>query len=157
MNAILVSVISSVSGALAAYTFNFFHWRMVNKNQSMIESGKVLLNYIEKIETTSMKYWSTDSLTDDTQRVKSEKKINEIELKSLLKLTNSLINDFTSISHDKLLASEAFKLHSFLEKCFDLITGDEFETIDKKADFNKCAKLANEFNLIKVIILKKTY
>lgn len=146
MNAILLSIISSFSGAFAAYIFNFFHWRMVNKNQSVIESGKVLFMYLEKIEKISTLYWSKDS--DNLDEAKLKKKLEEIELKSLLKITNSLITDFTSISAEKLLPSESIKLHSFLDKSFDLITGGEFESANKKADFNKCAQIANEFNLI---------
>jgi len=135
-----------------AFLFNYLHWRIQEKKKSILSTASTLNEYLDNLELEALNYWSKNF--EDKGNPETQKKILEIRIKSLLKVSRRVINELAAKDLQSILPSENLKLNNFSSQIFDLVTGEPFEDDDYDKDFTKCAKISNKINEVKVIILK---
>lgn len=126
--------------AFAAYTFNHLHWVYVEKKKKTTRSGSLLIETVENLQNLALDYWSTDH--SDIKNQNNKKKIMEIKIRSLCLLLNSLSADFLEKIPSRTESKHLIQIRQFPSKAFDIASGGEFETNNKKEDYNRCAKIS---------------
>ncbi|MFT4805798.1 MAG: hypothetical protein ACI9YE_003025 [Psychroserpens sp.] len=148
----LKAIFLVIVAASSAFLFNFFLLRLQAKSKSILSTASTLLEYLEQIENESVNYWSKNfSINLDKE---TSKKILEIKIKSLLKITRQILRELLAKDLESIMHSEKFHLSNFSSDIFDLVTGSSFEDEDFDKDLVKCAKISNSINSVKVITLK---
>jgi hypothetical protein len=137
-----------------AFSFNYLHWRLQEKNKCILSTASTVLDYLVQIEEQSISYWSMSFITDPNISHLTSKKILEIRIKSLLKVSRKVLLQLTSNELKSILISEKLFLNNFSSEIFDLVTGDTFEDEDIEPDLIKCAKISNKVNNAKALVLK---
>jgi hypothetical protein len=122
-------IISVILGALLGYFFNRFHWSWTEKKKKETESFSKLSTLISELEELSVDYWIKDNNEDDEK--------NEVYIKSKIRLLTKYIRRINT-------QNESIKndLNEFVSDVFDLITGDDFESKDRKASKTKAIAIS---------------
>jgi len=149
---ILKAVFLVLVAAGTAFLFNFIHWRLQEKKKSILSTASTLLQYLEQVESESINYWSKNYINNENDE--TSKKILEIKIKSILKITRRVLSELLTKDLESLAPSEKIRLSNFPSEIFDLITGNSFEDEEFEQDFIKCAKISSKVNDVKVISLK---
>lgn len=145
---LLFGVLVAITGAFSAYLFNLFHWRMIEKKRIASRITGELSSLIERLESTAVKYW----IQDYREQEKEEINATEVVLKSNLRLIHHYIRDSHSIfAVDKKTAISRL-LEDFHIEIFDLVTGDDFESITRKASKSKAMKISSRCSDIRAKI-----
>lgn len=148
----LVEILTSaVLIAFAAYVFNYLHWLQVEKKKKTSLKGKILIQTIDKLKDISIDYWSMDHSSQNADQIR-KKKIDEINIRSLCLLVSSLNDEFLTVLPSKTDSDKLIRVREFPSRLFDLSSGGEFETTNKKADFQRCSKLSVECHKVISII-----
>jgi len=147
------AVFVTVIGASSAYLFNYFHWRMVTKREAISESHTALVNLICKLESTSMKYW----LRDYDEKNRSIEQESEILIKTNIHLITEHAQGIIKKQGNILSTSTILKLKRFPVEIFDVATGDDFESREKKASKNKASKISRLCLDIRTSLLSVDY
>jgi hypothetical protein len=124
-----IPIISVILGALLGYFFNRFHWSWTEKKKKETDSFTKLSTLINELETLSVEYWTKDRGEDDEK--------NEVYIKSKIKLLTKYVR-FIDTKHE-LIKKE---LDNFASDLFDLVTGDDFESKDRKASKKKAINIS---------------
>jgi hypothetical protein len=144
-----------ILAGLTAFSFNYLHWRLQEKNKCILSTASTVLDYLVQIEEQSISYWSMSCFsTEPIIHHLTSKKILEIRIKSLLKISRKVILQLTSNELKSISISEKLFLNNFSSEIFDLVTGDTFEDEDIEPDLIKCAKISNKVNNAKALALK---
>jgi len=129
---------SGLFGAFAAYIFNLLHWCSTEKIRKVEMLCNSIYNVIDKIEDHSIKYW----ITSPSELDRATTKQLEISIKSLLRSQISLTENLSKLtkksSHINILQA-AQKLN---DRLFELSTGDEFESNDRRVRPTKCHNIS---------------
>jgi len=133
---IFIPIISAIIGASSAYSFNFFHWKMVERKKKESESLSMLSTLITEIETLTVDYWTKDQK-------------NEVYIKSRIRLLTKYIR---LINNKKSYKNISNDIDSFASDIFDLVTGDEFESKNRKASKPKAMSISLRCADIRAII-----
>jgi len=115
-----IPIISVTIGALLGYFFNRFHWSWTEKKKKETESFAKLFTLISELETLSVDYWTKDHDEDDEK--------NEVYIKSKIRLLTKYTRAITT--QDKSIKNE---IENFVSDIFDLVTGGDFESKNRKA------------------------
>ena len=137
-----------------AFSFNYLHWRLQEKNKCILSTASTVLDYLVQIEEQSISYWSASFNTEQSSSHLTSKKILEIRIKSLLKVSRKVLLQLTSNELKSILTSEKLFLNNFSSEIFDLVTGDTFEGEVIEPDLIKCANISNKVNNAKALVLK---
>lgn len=135
MSEFISAIISATVGAFSASAFNYFHWKMVEKKHKESEYLAILSKVIAELEDLSLEYWIKDANDEDSK--------NEAYLKSKL----WFLQKYTRLKKDK-------ELNDFVSEMYDLITGGDFETKNRKASNAKAIKISKKFSDIKVYVYR---
>ena len=135
-------------GAFSAYLFNLFHWRVLEKKKKISNIGVQLTTLINELESIAVQYWLHDYAKERLQ----QSSIAEISIISKLRLITRYIGLITPELKKGTTASGKQKLEDFGLDIFDLITGDEFESIDRKASKPKAMKISKKCSDIRAVI-----
>jgi len=147
--ALLQMSLVAVIGALSAYIFNALHWKMVERNKKVSSVAIELRAIINDLESISVDYWTKDYIEENRQDIH----IAEISIKSKVRLISRYIKLIIAELNIKKADQNAHKLEEFSLNIFDLVTGDEFESRDRKSSKPKAQKILNECSDIRVTIL----
>lgn len=139
----------AVVGALSAYIFNALHWKIVEKNKKISGVTLELRYLINDLESISVEYWTRDYKEEDHQDIS----VSEISIKSKIRLISRYIKLVTSELKTKNGDQNILKLEEFSLNIFDLVTGDDFESRERKSSKRKAQKILNECSDIRVTIL----
>jgi len=139
----------AIIGALSAYFFNAMHWKIVERKKKMSSVMIELRSIINDLESISVKYWTKDYCEKDRQDIG----ISEISIKSKVRLISRYIKLIISESKLKDKDQNGQKLEDFSLNIFDLVTGDDFESRERKSSKGKAQKILNECSDIRVTIL----
>jgi len=138
----------AIIGAFSAYLFNYFHWKTVKRNEHLSLMCSDLRVLISDLESISVMYW----LRDYDELEKYENHISEINIKSYLKLIRenirNLSNELNELNTFKLEQLNK-GLNNFSSEIYDLITGDDFESLNRKAQKNKAHQISYRCSIIK--------
>lgn len=124
-----IPIISVIMGALLGYFFNRFHWSWTDKKKKETDSFTKLSTLISELETLSVEYWTKDHDENDEK--------NEVYIKSKIRLLTKYVR-FIDTKHE-LIKKE---LDDFLSDLFDLVTGDDFESKNRKASKQKAINIS---------------
>jgi hypothetical protein len=115
-----IPIISVIIGALLGYFFNRSHWSWTEKKKKETESFTKLFTLISELETLSVDYWTKDHNEDDEK--------NEVYIKSKIRLLTKYTRAINT--KDKSIKNE---IDNFVSDIFDLVTGGDFESKNRKA------------------------
>lgn len=115
-----IPVFSVVIGALLGYFFNRFHWSWTEKKKKTTESFSKIVTLISELETLSVDYWTKDHGEDDEK--------NEVYIKSKIRLLTKYTRAINTNDH-----SIKNEIDNFVSDIFDLVTGGDFESKNRKA------------------------
>lgn len=133
-------VISVTIGVVLGFFSNRFHWEYTEKKKKESESFEKLSNLISDIESLSVEYWTKDR---DDENAK-----NEVYIKSKIRLLSKYIRNIKT--KDKSIKSE---LEHFSFDIFDIITGDDFESSQRKASKSKAISISRKCSDINANLL----
>ena len=146
---ILQMMLVAVVGALSAYLFNVFHWKVVEKKKKISGATNELRDLINDLEKVSVEYWVRDYNEKDKESIS----VDEVSIKSKVRLISRYIQIVVSEIKNKKASQEIQKLDDFRSDIFDLVTGDEFESKDRKSSKGKAQKILNKCSDIRATIL----
>lgn len=137
-----IPIIAAIIGAFSAYSFNYFHWKMVEKKKKNSELLLMLSTLITELETLAVNYWSRDQNKEDRK--------DEVYIKSRIRL---LTKYKKQINKNKNSNKDIIDdLESFGSDIFDLTTGDDFEMNNRKASKQKAINISYRCSDIRAII-----
>lgn len=136
---VLIPLISALVGALSAFLFNRFHWKMVEKKKKETDLFVKISTLIGELETLSVQYWIKDHNENDDEK--------EVYLKSKFRLLNKYIRAI-----DVKAKSIKNELVEFESDTFDLVTGEDFESKKRKASKQKAILITYKFSEIYVSV-----
>ena len=128
---LISAFVGACLGSFLAFCFNRLHWRWTEKEKQERESFSKLLTLIDALEAVSVEYWIKDHNEDDAK--------NEVYIKSKHRLIDRYIREINT--KDKLIKKE---LEDFASNIFDVITGDNFESEERKLSKNKAISILNK-------------
>lgn len=139
-------IFTAITAALAAYFFNFIQWINSERWKKFDEDKKILLSVIGNLRLTSVKYWSK-KYEDNTEKI-----LDESSIKQELKILDRIMRTYCSSYNDSFLVSDVVFLSNFSSLCYDLITGDDFESSEKDEDVSKCKRISTVMTKAYIII-----
>jgi len=135
-------------GALSAYLFNFFHWKMVEKKGKISKIAIGLSDLIHDLEEVSVSYWVCDYKEEKQQEIH----VAEISIKSKRHLISKYIRIISTELNTIKTASVKQHLEEFNLDIFDLVTGDGFESKTRVASKQKAMEIAKRCSDVKAMI-----
>lgn len=139
---VFIPIVSALIGALSAFLFNRFHWTMVERKKKESESLTMLSTLITELETLAVDYWTKDYNKEDQK--------NEVYIKSRIRLLTKYIR---LINKDKKENKDIKNdLEAFESDIFDLTTGDDFESKNRKASKQKAMSISFRCSDIRALI-----
>ncbi|MDN3639635.1 hypothetical protein QWY82_12595 [Simiduia curdlanivorans] len=126
-------LLGAFAAALAAYLFNWMHWRYARREEKIDATARVLAALLSEIEELSIKYWSASDVSSD------EVIRQEIIIKSRFKLSISCCQKLESLSKKDRI-NQARRITSLTTEAFDVVTGGRFESKDRQVDKRVAAK-----------------
>lgn len=136
-------------GALSAYLFNYFHWKMVSKKNKLSGLCTAFTSLINELERVSVLYW----LTPYQRASQREAHTLEIQIKSNRQLTSKYIKSISLQLSGKQYDPVKKKLKDFDQEMFDLITGDGFESQSREISKSKAAQISKRCVSIKAAVI----
>ncbi len=136
-------------GALSAYLFNLFHWKMVEKKRKIARQCFAVIALIDDLEKISVAYWVKDYNAEEIVQIHAE----EISIKAKRHLMSKYIKLLSSDLRGKQTSSIKMKLEELDDEIFELLTGDGFETASRVGSKPRAFKIAKRFADVKVAIL----
>lgn len=149
LNAGLYGVFVVLVGALSAYLFNYFHWRMESKKSELSVLVDALTSLVNELERASISYWLT-SYQDSSEQ---KNHALAIQIKSNRHLSSTYIKLISSQLNTKQHDSVKKDLECFNQKMFELLTGDSFETRDRMMSKSRATKISVHCVRIKAAII----
>jgi hypothetical protein len=122
--AIFFAIFVAILGALSAFLFNYFHWRIVRKTDKLYNVGSELKDLIKDLEDEALRYWVSSYASSRKEDVS----ISEISIKSMIRQVELQTKTLIELSGEKKLNSKKEKIENFPSEIFDLITGGDFES-----------------------------
>ena len=142
------AVFIAFMGAFSAYLFNLFHWVMVNKKQRKDGIGIALSVLVGELESISVTYWLNDYDKECKQKIHA----TEIAIKSKIRLIIRYIGILSAELNSKKSESNRKELKDFSLDIYDLVTGDDFESVSRVASKSKAIKISTKCSDIKAMI-----
>lgn len=133
-------IISVVLGAILGFYLNRLHWKYTEQNKKEASLFEKLSKLISEIETLSVEYWIKDRDDDDVK--------SEVYIKSKILLLSNYIRNIKMT--DKSIKSY---LEKFSLEIFDVITGGEFESSQRKASKSKAISISRKCTDINASLL----
>lgn len=125
---LILPVVSVVIGVLLGFISNRVHWKLSEKDKNQRDLLEKLSELIDDIEEITVEYWTKDSNDDDNKR--------EVYIKSKLRFLEKFIR--IKIKDGKLKT----ELNDFISDVYDLATGDDFESKNRKASKPKAISIS---------------
>jgi hypothetical protein len=138
----------AVIGAFSAYLFNFFHWKMIERKRRLSLISGALTSIVEDLESMAVLYWVKDYKEEDKEEICA----TEVVLKSKIFLINHLIRVVLPSLDTNRHYSTIGSLKDFQAKIFDLVTGDDFESRNRKASKVKAMRISRHCSDIRAKI-----
>jgi hypothetical protein len=135
-----IPIIAVIIGAFLGYFFNRFHWSWIEKKKKETDAFIKLSTLISELETLSVEYWTKDRDEDDVK--------NEVYIKSKIRLLTKYVR-LMDKKHDVIKT----ELDNFVSDLYDLVTGDDFESKDRKASKQKAMKISYRCTDVNATIL----
>lgn len=138
-------------GAFSAYIFNFLHWKMVDKRNKLSKIGESLNILIKDLEVCAIEYWTKDYNELEQHQIN----VLEISLKSRLLLIPKyilILNAELAGLDRKKHTLTTNKLTEFGCQIFDLVTGGEFESKQRKASKSKAMRISSQCSNVRAKI-----
>ncbi|PCJ35539.1 MAG: hypothetical protein COA75_10315 [Cellvibrionales bacterium] len=149
-DALIITVIGAISGAIAAFLFSFFHWKLEGKRNAVAETALSLKEVVFDFESIAIKYWLTDFKVEELVECQT----CEIRIKSFFKLIVKYSRLLSSLSLNNRGAEIAKSIESFSDSVFDLTTGGEFESVNRKPSKGRAAKIAIDCAKVRAELLE---
>ena len=136
-------------GALSAYLFNYFHWKMISKKNKLSGLCTAFTSLINELERVSVLYW----LTPYQRASQREAHTLEIQIKSNRQLTSRYIKSISLQLSGKQYDPVKKELKNFDQEMFDLITGDGFESQSREISKSKATQISKRCVSIKAAVI----
>lgn len=167
-----VALVGSLSSVLAAFVFNLFYWRRIDKKKklsSRIDEYLVALDTFEKVAT---EYWLFPYHKRHTKKISLQEMRIISNLTLLRKSTNKLADTVPSNFLVRVIAAIPFQffaklkvkvgncrqndarkeLIAFSSRIFDITTNDDYGSISRKEDLKKVNSIITECTKIKMFL-----
>jgi hypothetical protein len=128
---LISAFVGACLGSFLAFLFNRLNWKLTEQDKQKKELFSKLATLIENLEKLSVEYWITDHNEEDAK--------NEVYIKSKHRLLVKYIREINT--KDKTIKKE---LEDFADKIFDVITGDDFESKERKLSKSKAISISNQ-------------
>ena len=150
-SALSIGVISALAGAFSAFIFNVIFQLYLNKRQKQSNLVEMLLLSLDNINSMARDYW----IEGYRNEIKCQIYIQEIKIKSELALLRKIFEIYKSTDNRKNRDMVCKDIDDFLKKSYDLITGDQFESVDRLPSNLIATEIAILFSTAKLKILPR--
>ena len=137
---IVIPLMAGFIGALSAFLFSMRQVNLVSIRESRERVAREICSCINDLQCQSVEYWSKDY---NREKI-SESEIAEAQIHADIILLASLIPQFISMNMstvDRVKATSI--LNSFYDEAYDLATGGEFESAERKASKQRVKQICN--------------
>jgi hypothetical protein len=145
---VVIAITGALSGAIAAFLFNWLYSSRTTKRDNLIKLASSLNEKIEVLESSARTYW----LIPYSQKLALKLNAQEIKIKSNLKAVRILSRSFSSRINRTKNQTLVSEITDYTDNIYDLITGGEFESKDRKASINTATKISNSSSVIRAKI-----
>ena len=142
------SIVAAILGATSAYLFNYFHWKVVEDKNTVSSLCRLITDTIDVLEKNSVEYWLEDSFDKANIRKQIEITI-KAKCEVLSRQTEQL---FAKVSPEQ-PASRIYKIRDSVNQIYDIATGDDFESLNRKSDPVKAAKIGRLCTKVKIEVI----
>lgn len=125
----LMPIISVIIGGFLGFFLNEYHRRVAEEKEKNTNFFTKIFTLISELESLSVGYWIKDTCEDDVG--------TEVYIKSRIRLLTNYVE-----SVDAKRVEIKTELEKFISEIFDLVTGDEFESKDRKASKSKATSIS---------------
>ena len=142
------SIVAALLGAASAYLFNYFHWKIVESKNTISSLCKLITDTIDTLEQSSVHYWLEESFDKA-----SVGKQFEITIKAKCEVLGRQTEQLFAKINTNQPASRTLKIRQAVNDIYDIATGGDFESLNRKADPVKAAKIGRLCTKVKVEVL----
>ncbi len=148
----LEGIIAATVGAFSAFMFNVLHLDSAERSKKIENLASIVVNNIIELESKAVSYWLThaDSANNGLKSL-------EIELKSRCFINQKLIYNFLTILPGDVPLAIRVQLTKFSEEIFDLATGGDFESCQRKNNPKLALKLSRKCTMARINLLKSIH
>lgn len=147
--AIISGIIGAVVAAFAAGMLNFFYWRHVNKENKKSHFSICALEHLQEFEESALKYWIQDKKPSNV----TEMYLLEVKILSQFQVLKSSLSDLISQLPES-EKSEKDIINTFIGDVYDVATGGDFESSDKKCEKKTTLNISRICSSLKSTLLK---
>ena len=140
--ALIVGLIVALGGAVAAYMFSRLQIRQEKARNNIKTIATNLHEMVSELENLSLKYWLKDADPGDSEM--------SIRIKSVLRLIRKYKNTYKSTA--TLDADRLSVIQEFNSRIYDVVTGGDFESPNRKKNSVRAAAIARECTSAKALL-----
>ena len=127
------STFEAFAAAFAAFLINYLYWKKVDKKKNANRRLRKIIDTSEKLKKVASIYWASDYSSSSGQR----SAIQEIDIVDLHKKLVKFERNY------KLEHNQKEILDGFTREIYDVVTGGEFKSKDRKSDVKRVKKIAD--------------
>ncbi|MDM2808904.1 hypothetical protein [Citrobacter sp. Cpo107] len=147
-SSLITALISTTCAATAAFIYNKIHWHSVVNRETKTKLLESISDVVNELRADAISYWLKGYSKKSAKSLLEE----EMRIKASLSIINSTITIYVSkISKRKRKEIEP-KLRAFHNELFDIITGDDFETLGRKQDKGKVSVISTKCVAFRVLL-----
>ena len=155
---ITAGVIGALVAAFAVFVFNSIYFKKINAINKKAHYANTTLKLIEYFEETSTNYWISERVKDQRRKNVNNKemKLLEIKIKSEFLVMRISLERFCELlpSND---SSDSKKISSSVDELYELATGGEFESEDKKSSVKVTKEIAKKCAFLKALMIQHSH
>ena len=154
--ALTSGVIGALVASLAAFLITFFYQKYLNSLNKKSHFADISISILDSFQNTASSYWVKDKITDKRRNNNNEEemKVLEIRIKTEFTVLKASLHEFKETLTDKKEDVHKQKIKSFINDIYDLATGGDFESENKKSEITIAAKICKQSANMKSILLK---
>ena len=153
--ALTSGVIGALVASFAAFLITFLYQKYLNNLNKKSHFADISISILDSFQNTASNYWVKDKVTDKRRSNNNdeEMKVLEIRIKTEFTVLKASLNEFKETLTDKDDAHKQ-KIKNFINDIYDLATGGDFESENKKSEITTAAKICKQSANMKSILLK---
>ncbi|ELY3756176.1 hypothetical protein ACX4ER_000943 [Cronobacter dublinensis] len=152
-SSLITALISTACAATAAFIYNKIHWHSVIKRENKTKLLESISDVVSELRVDAINYW----LRGYSKKAAKSLLEEEMRIKASLSIINSTIPIYVSKLSSRSQKNIEPKLRAFHDELFDIITGDDFESQNRKQDKSKVALISTKCVAFRVMLSTITF
>ncbi|MBO2617670.1 MULTISPECIES: hypothetical protein [Shewanella] len=146
---IISGLLSACVAAGAAFLLNYLFWRKIRKHNRVSHFAQLSIEHLDLFEKITTEYWSTGY---NKNRI-AKNKILEARIKSNFIVLKTCLEEFKKRVPDKFQNDKKI-ITTFIEDIFEIATGDQFESSQRKPNLSLSKRISVSCSSIKSLLIR---